>query len=147
MWTNAWQKSNDRSRFARRNHVPSNHVLEWPWLAHKEDKIVKILDGKNKTLLPNKCSVPMSFQLSRISSLDGINQNEYPCNFAIQNIVIILDCISWNWCAHVSSNLCYLTSIRDLISSKAVINRIFFIRKDLFSINVRNMLWATIDLI
>ena len=35
--------------------------------------------------------------------------------------------------AHVRSNLCYLSCLRHLIRSRAVINHIFFLRKDLFS--------------
>ena len=38
-------------------------------------------------------------------------------------------------------NLCYSICLRHFISSRAVTNRIFFTRNDLFSFRCRNMLW------
>ena len=40
---------------------------------------------------------------------------------------------------HVTSNLCYLACLKYLIRSRAATKRIFFFRKDIFSLCARNM--------
>ena len=54
---------------------------------------------------------------------------DHACNY---HMVLVLDGNS-EISAHVWSNLCYLTCSRHLVRSRAVTNRIFFLRKGLFS--------------